>query len=108
MQTLLITSSICKPVVKGSKEFNFKLSVEINGANKKINSISIFKNGIKPMWEDQANKNGGEFNFRQEASNKSDLLDTWKKLVFSVIGGTIDFSDKVIRGILHIFEGVFL
>lgn len=26
--------------------------------NKRIDSISIFKHGIKPMWEDPANKDG--------------------------------------------------
>jgi translation initiation factor 4E len=28
---------------------------------REISALSLFKNGIKPTWEDPANKNGGEF-----------------------------------------------
>jgi hypothetical protein len=33
----------------------------IKGKEMKISTIGFFKEGIKPFWEDDVNKNGGEF-----------------------------------------------
>ena len=51
---------------------------------KQTMEIQLFKNPIKPMWEDEENKNGGRIalKLRKEFSNL-----VWEELVFSFIGG---------------------
>ena len=46
--------------------------------------LQLFKNSIKPMWEDESNKNGGRIalKLRKEYSNL-----VWEELVFAFIGG---------------------
>ena len=46
--------------------------------------MQLFKEGIKPMWEDENNKNGGKIalKLRKEYSNL-----VWEELVFAFIGG---------------------
>ena len=46
--------------------------------------FQLFKEGIKPMWEDENNKNGGRIGLklRKEYSNL-----VWEELIFAFIGG---------------------
>jgi hypothetical protein len=63
-------------------------------AGRTIEAFSIFKKGIRPEWEDVANKNGSEFVARD--SFTLDQLDLyWENLVLSLIGGIMDNEDKV-------------
>ena len=54
------------------------------------------RDGIKPTWEDQKNRNGGCFSYK--VINKS-VYDSWKELTYSTLGNTISkqmsFVDKV-------------
>lgn len=54
------------------------------------------RDGIKPTWEDQKNRNGGCFSYK--VVNKS-VYDSWKELTYSTLGNTISkqmsFVDKV-------------
>jgi hypothetical protein len=68
-------------------------------ANKKvgervIESLSLFKSGIKPEWEDKANRAGGEW-FIRKALPLPYLDDVWKKLVLGMIGETLDSGDEI-------------
>jgi hypothetical protein len=59
-----------------------------------IEAFSVFKKGIKPEWEDIANKSGGELVCRKTMT--SDQLDIyWENLVLGLIGETIDEADEV-------------
>ena len=53
--------------------------------------FQLFKNNIKPMWEDENNKNGGRIalKLRKEFSNL-----VWEELVFAFIGGYFDKEIK--------------
>ena len=46
----------------------------------------IFKEGIKPCWEDERNKNGGRLSFLL-TKNCSSLI--WEEMALSFIGGTV-------------------
>ena len=47
----------------------------------------LFKNGIKPMWEDEANHRGGSWRFAQERKHKIEHLDKrWLELSIFVVG----------------------
>ena len=42
--------------------------------------LFLMRDGIKPMWEDPSNKNGGCFSYK--IPNKM-ILSTWKKLFYT-------------------------
>ncbi|KAJ1641423.1 translation initiation factor eIF 4e-like domain-containing protein [Pavlovales sp. CCMP2436] len=68
-------------------------------ANKKvgdrvIESLSLFRAGIKPEWEDKANRAGGEL-FIRKSMPLPYLDDVWKKLVLSMIGEILDSTDEI-------------
>ncbi|KAG8459643.1 hypothetical protein KFE25_000999 [Diacronema lutheri] len=63
-------------------------------ANKKvgdrvIESLSLFKAGIRPEWEDKMNRQGGEW-FIRKAIPLPYLDDVWTKLALGMIGETLD------------------
>ena len=57
----------------------------------KKSMMFLMKEDIKPMWEDDNNKNGGCFSFK--VLNK-DIEQVWKEVYFSVIGSTITKNKK--------------
>jgi len=55
----------------------------------------FFKDGIKPMWEDPANTNGGKWIVQFKGADKY-ILDTfWENLLLGMIGETIDVGDEI-------------
>lgn len=59
---------------------NIKKPSEINlGAN-----YHLFKKGIKPMWEESENRNGGKWTFSQRASKQRgpELDKLWLNTVY--------------------------
>jgi len=79
----IFNNGICKPII-GSKE---------------ISSISFFKKGILPKWEDPINQKGAEVSKRK--FNKTNPLkevdENWLELLLSCIGEQIDESITGIR-----------
>ena len=67
----------------------------------RINSMNIFQEGIKPMWEDEKNKGGKYFQMdyqiqKDQMEKFSELANFhWKKLALSTMGGTLPFSDNI-------------
>ena len=67
----------------------------------RINSMNIFQEGIKPMWEDEQNK-GGKY-FQLDYKIKNDEMDTfselanihWKKLALTTMGGSIPHAEYI-------------
>jgi len=59
-----------------------------------IESLSLFKAGIKPEWEDKANRQGGEW-FIRKALPLPYLDDVWTKLALTMIGETLDSGDEI-------------
>jgi len=59
-----------------------------------IESLSLFKAGIKPEWEDKANRQGGEW-FVRKTLSLGFLDEAWKKLVLGMIGETLDPEHEV-------------
>ena len=68
---------------------------------KRINSMNIFQEGIKPMWEDDKNKGGNYFQLdyqvqkdrMEEFANLANKY--WKKLALCVMGGTLPYSEYI-------------
>ena len=68
--------------------------------------IYFFKTGVKPMWEDPANKGGGKFFLHIKKSFATKL---WENLLFSLVSEEIP-EMKMVNGIIlkmHRLEVVF-
>lgn len=68
-----------------------------NGKSHVVDALMIFKEGIKPMWEDPQNATGGHFEYRiAPFQTKAGQLDEyWNNLVLGLVGGTIEHSDYI-------------
>jgi hypothetical protein len=85
-----------------SKLFNngiYRPIMKCLDGDKEISSISVFKKGILPKWEDPVNKFGAEFSKRK--FNKKDglkELDTnWIDILMACIGCVVDQSVTGVR-----------
>lgn len=61
----------------------------------KSSSYHIFKDGIKPMWEDPKNAQGGKWVLTLRQSNPALLDRSWMWLVLGLIGEELDEDDQV-------------
>eukprot|EP00923_Selenidium_pygospionis_P059679 GHVN01105071.1.p1 GENE.GHVN01105071.1~~GHVN01105071.1.p1 ORF type:complete len:247 (+),score=45.39 GHVN01105071.1:43-783(+) len=62
-----------------------------------VDAIMIFKNGVKPEWEDPRNANGGhlEYKLKPNTIRQAQLDECWNNLVLSLIGGTLQPIENV-------------
>eukprot|EP00941_MAST-03F_sp_MAST-3F-sp1_P001600 g1600.t1 len=58
--------------------------------------LSVFVEGIKPVWEDEANKNGGRFLIRLK---KGLSARCWELLLLALVGGQFDVPTDEICGV---------
>ncbi|CAN7993694.1 unnamed protein product [Ixodes hexagonus] len=65
---------------------------------------SLFKHGIKPMWEDSRNKSGGRWLFNLNKNQRTaDLDNYWLEILLCLIGeGFDEFSDDVCGAVVQI------
>merc|ERR1719329_2051792 len=56
-----------------------------------IDALMIFRDGVRPEWEDPLNANGGHFQFQLKPSIGGGQIDEyWNNLVLGMIGATIE------------------
>ncbi|XP_026848776.1 eukaryotic translation initiation factor 4E1 isoform X1 [Drosophila persimilis] len=63
---------------------------------------SLFKKGIRPMWEDAANKQGGRWVITLNKSSKTDLDNLWLDVLLCLIGEAFDHSDQICGAVVNI------
>ena len=67
----------------------------------RINSMNIFKEDIKPMWEDEQNKGGKYFqlDYKVQKDKMDEFINAsnyqWKKLMLSLMGMNIPGADYI-------------
>ncbi|XP_067000039.1 eukaryotic translation initiation factor 4E1-like [Anabrus simplex] len=60
---------------------------------------SLFKKGIRPMWEDEANKNGGRWLVNLDKKQRGQELDRiWLELLLGLIGEAFDEHGEEVCG----------
>ncbi|KAG9409187.1 hypothetical protein AC1031_019451 [Aphanomyces cochlioides] len=59
-----------------------------------VQSFCVFKDGIRPEWEDPVNITGGEWQISLKLQ-AAELDETWDKLVLGMIGETIDPDNEI-------------
>mmetsp|Transcript_27650 Transcript_27650/g.60213 ORF Transcript_27650/g.60213 Transcript_27650/m.60213 type:complete len:234 (-) Transcript_27650:82-783(-) len=61
-----------------------------------IDAIMIFKEGVRPEWEDPLNASGGHFQVQLKPSTGGAQIDEyWNNIVLGMVGGTIDPYDMI-------------
>ncbi|WOL16921.1 hypothetical protein Cni_G25709 [Canna indica] len=61
--------------------------------------LHLFKEGIRPLWEDPANCNGGKWILRFKKAISSRF---WEDLVLALVGDQLDCADDVCGAVLSI------
>jgi len=64
-----------------------------------VSDYHLFKQGIKPMWEDAANEKGGKWIVRLRKGLASRF---WEKLVIAMIGDQFDVGDEICGAVISI------
>ncbi len=65
----------------------------INATKREMASISVFKSGIFPNWEDPQNKKGGEIEYRLKSETNIDFMDKlWLYLCMNCMSEQISDS----------------
>lgn len=62
----------------------------------------LFKDGIKPMWEDAANANGGKWVLSFRGGNMALLDRSWMWLVLALIGEELDENDDITGAVVSL------
>lgn len=61
-----------------------------------VDSLMLFKEGIKPEWEDKVNAKGGHFQFQLRGAIGGGQIDEyWNNIVLGMVGGTIEPADMI-------------
>lgn len=63
---------------------------------------SLFKKGIRPMWEDAANKQGGRWVITLNRCPKTELDNLWLDVLLCLIGEAFDHSDQICGAVVNI------
>lgn len=67
----------------------------------KNSNYHLFKSGIKPMWEDEANANGGKWVLTMK--NNPQLLDRcWTWLAMALVGEDLDEGDEICGAVVSL------
>mmetsp|Transcript_112910 Transcript_112910/g.326150 ORF Transcript_112910/g.326150 Transcript_112910/m.326150 type:complete len:236 (+) Transcript_112910:211-918(+) len=67
-----------------------------NGPPLAIDAIMIFREGIGPQWEDEANAKGGHFQIQlKPAAGGGQIDEYWNNLVLAMIGETMDCGHHI-------------
>lgn len=61
--------------------------------------LFLMREGIKPIWEDEKNRNGGCFSYK--VSNKN-VYEVWKELSYVVVGGTVSEQNNFVNRVTGI------
>ncbi|XP_039952467.1 eukaryotic translation initiation factor 4E1-like [Bactrocera tryoni] len=63
---------------------------------------SLFKKGIRPMWEDAGNKQVGRWVITLNKTSKADLDNLWLDVLLCLIGEAFENSDVVCGAVVNI------
>ncbi|XP_017139307.1 eukaryotic translation initiation factor 4E1 [Drosophila miranda] len=67
-----------------------------------LNDYMVFKHGVRPMWEDIANKDGGRWIIILEKSAKAMSDYLWHDLLLCCIGECFKYSDEICGVVINV------
>mmetsp|Transcript_71247 Transcript_71247/g.189027 ORF Transcript_71247/g.189027 Transcript_71247/m.189027 type:complete len:240 (-) Transcript_71247:37-756(-) len=69
---------------------------EVDGSRSIVDALMVFREGIKPEWEDPVNASGGHFQFQLPASLGGGPVDEkWNNIVLGLVGGSIEPAEMI-------------
>lgn len=73
----------------------FVRETEQNGQNV-VDAVMVFREDVKPEWEDAANETGGHFQFQLKPNVGGGTIDEyWNNIVLAMVSGALEPADKV-------------
>lgn len=63
---------------------------------------SLFKTGVRPMWEDEGNKRGGRWMVNIPRSQRQDLDKYWLDTILCLIGEAFDTADEICGAVVNV------
>ena len=90
-------------VIDGKSYVNF---YEINGKEQKVSSLSLFKTGIQPAWEDKMNKDGGEYAIKVKIDEET-TNEIWNSLVLDLVSDNFPEHHRIC-GVRTLDKGKFI
>lgn len=60
----------------------------------------LFREGIKPEWEDPQNASGGKWSYSFKEKKKYDINELWLRALLSAIGETLEEDEHELNGIV--------
>jgi len=70
------------------------LTNELSEVFIKNSMLFLMKKGVRPMWEDPRNRNGGSFSFKVKNEN---VHHVWYQLTYAVTGGFVSQNDEFLQ-----------
>ncbi|KAI8594983.1 cap binding protein [Dissophora ornata] len=68
----------------------------------------LFKQGIKPMWEDSANKNGGKWSIQlPRMKNMTEIDHIWLFTMLACIGEAFEHENEVCGAVVSVRKTFF-
>jgi len=78
----------------GQVFFDGESRASVGDEQKVIDEFCVFKKGVRPEWEDPANKDGGCFFVRKTMEpDQADLY--WQNTILAMIGEQLDSGDEI-------------
>mmetsp|Transcript_41939 Transcript_41939/g.120374 ORF Transcript_41939/g.120374 Transcript_41939/m.120374 type:complete len:270 (-) Transcript_41939:72-881(-) len=69
---------------------------EADGSRSIVDALMVFREGIKPEWEDPTNATGGHFQFQLPASLGGGPIDEkWNNIILGMVGGSIEPAEMI-------------
>lgn len=63
---------------------------------------SLFKTGVRPMWEDEGNKRGGRWMLNFTRGQRQDLDKYWLDTILCLIGEAFDCADEICGAVVNV------
>ncbi|KAH8239697.1 hypothetical protein KR032_006733, partial [Drosophila birchii] len=67
-----------------------------------FNDYMVFKQGIRPMWEDDFNKEGGRWIMLLDKASKAFSDKLWHDLLLCIIGECFEYSDQICGVVINV------
>merc|ERR1711920_1050866 len=73
-----------------------KLMRDNKGGRTIVDALMVFKQGVRPLWEDPQNVNGGHFQVTLKPTIGGGTVDElWNNIVLGIVGGGIEPADMI-------------
>jgi len=67
-----------------------------DGSKSVVDGLFLFRDGVKPEWEDSLNASGGHFQFQLRPALGGAAIDEyWNNIVLGIVGGAIEPADMI-------------